>query len=447
MLVNSNIIKMKHTFFVVIIALLTACTATQESSFSTEPQSVVQPDYDTFFTPHRLRIDLVFAGNTQYQKVFLASLAKEDNWSGSRTNMVDTFEYGEYYMKVKSKEGQTIYSRGFNTLFQEWRCTPEANINEQSYCSSYVIPYPKDTIELCIYERVKQTGKYNELYSAIINPNDKLISSEKCNNFNVEALMHNGDCKDKVDLLFIAEGYTKEQMDKFRADAQRMTDYMFSMHPYSKHKEDFNIWIVESLSAEEGTDIPHMDVWKNTVADSHFYTFYSDRYLTAPNHTTICKIASNAPYDALYVLVNDATYGGGGIYNFYGLSSSDNKWAEPVFIHEFGHSFAGLGDEYFDSSTSYDETFYNLDIEPWEPNITTLVNFESKWKDMLNPDVQIPTPDSDEPQVLGVYEGGGYMAKGVYRPVMDCRMKTNTAPGFCPVCSRAIERMIEFYTK
>ncbi|MBQ1929415.1 MAG: hypothetical protein II344_02105 [Bacteroidales bacterium] len=152
---------MKHTFFVVIIALLTACTATQESSFSTEPQTVVQPDYDTFFTPHRLRIDLVFAGNSQYQKVFLASLAKEENWSGSKTNMVDTFEYGEYYMKVKSKEGQTIYSRGFNTLFQEWRCTPEANINEQSYCSSYVIPYPKDTIQLCIYERVKQTGKYN----------------------------------------------------------------------------------------------------------------------------------------------------------------------------------------------------------------------------------------------------------------------------------------------
>ena len=262
--------------------------------------------------------------------------------------------------------------------------------------------------------------------------------------------MQNGDCKDKVDLLFIAEGYTKDQMEKFRADAQRMTDYMFSMHPYSKHKEDFNIWIVESLSAEEGTDIPHMDVWKNTVADSHFYTFYSDRYLTAPNHTTICKIASNAPYDALYVLVNDATYGGGGIYNFYGLSSSDNKWAEPVFIHEFGHSFAGLGDEYFDSSTSYDETFYNLDIEPWEPNITTLVDFGSKWEDMMPAGVERPSEPTDERKasyIVGLYEGGGYQTKGIYRPAVVCRMRDNASERFCPVCERSLEEVILHQTE
>ncbi len=425
-----------------------ACKASQESSVCTETQSnVCQVDYSTFFTPDRLRIDLIFAGNNKYQKIFLSSLAWEKNWSGSKVNLIDIFQGGEYLLKIKSKEGQTIYSRGFNTLFQEWRCTPEAGLNEQSYCSSYVIPFPKDTVQLYIYERVKETGKHNELFKATINPNDKLISREICNDFKVTPILYNGECENKVDLLFIAEGYTKEQMPKFKADAQRMTDYMFSMHPYSKHKDDFNVWIVESLSAEEGTDIPHKDVWKNTVADSHFYTFYSDRYLTAPNHTTICKIASNAPYDALYVLVNDATYGGGGIYNFYGLSSSDNKWAEPVFIHEFGHSFAGLADEYFDSSTSYDDTFYNINVEPWEPNITTLVNFERKWKDMLDENTLIPTPDTTAAMVLGVYEGGGYLAKGIYRPVMDCRMKTNTAPGFCPVCSRAIEKMIEFYTK
>lgn len=441
---------MRNIILIIIATLLTACNAAQESSFSeaaAQECSVIQPDYNTYFTPDRLRVDLVFGGNSTQQNVYLASLAYEPRWSGSKTNLVDTFNYGEYYMKVKSKDGKTIYSRGFNTLFQEWRCTAQALTNTQSYCSSYVIPYPKDTVQLSIHERVKETGKYNELFNTTINPDDKLISREKCNTFKVDSLIYNGDVKNKVDLLFIAEGYTKEQMPKFRADAKRMADYMFSMHPYSKHKEDFNIWVVESLSAEEGTDIPHKNVWKNTVADSHFYTFYSDRYLTAPNHTTVCKIASNAPYDALYVLVNDATYGGGGIYNFYGLSSSDNKWAEPVFIHEFGHSFAGLADEYFDSSTSYDDTFYNINVEPWEPNITTLVNFESKWKDMLDANVVIPTPDTTALQVIGVYEGGGYLAKGIYRPVMECRMKTNTAPGFCQVCSRAIERMIEFYTE
>jgi hypothetical protein len=238
-------------------------------------------------------------------------------------------------------------------------------------------------------------------------------------------------------------------MEKFRADALRFTEYLFTMAPYNRHKEDFNIWLVESISEESGTDIPHEDVWKKTVANSNFYTFRSDRYLTAQNQKTICQIATAAPYDALYVIVNNEKYGGGGIYNFYGLSASNCKWAEEVFVHEFGHSFAGLGDEYYDSSTSYEE-FYNIKIEPWEPNLTTLVNFESKWKDMLPSGTSVPTPPLSDPKdnvSMGVFEGGGYMAKGIYRPVMDCRMKTNQAQGFCPVCQRAIEKMIGYYCK
>ena len=221
------------------------------------------------------------------------------------------------------------------------------------------------------------------------------------------------------------------------------------MPPYNRHKEDFNIWAVESISEESGTDIPHEGVWKKTVANSNFYTFRSDRYLTAQNQKTICQIATAAPYDALYVIVNNEKYGGGGIYNFYGLSASDCPWALEVFVHEFGHSFAGLGDEYYDSSTSYEE-FYNIKIEPWEPNITTLVNFDAKWKDMLPAGTAVPTAplaDKKDNVTIGVYEGGGYMAKGIYRPVMDCRMKTNQAHGFCPVCQRAIEKMIEYYCK
>ena len=408
-----------------------------------------QPKYDTYFTPDRLRIDLTFAGDASYQKIFLEGMVKECAWSGSKTNLADTFNYGEYRMEVLSQQGDVIYSKGFNTLFQEWRTTAEALTTPQAFNSSYTIPYPKEKVTLKVYERVKATGLYNEIFSIGIDPDDKLISREVANDFKVSAIMQNGDPAVKVDLCFIAEGYTAQEMEKFLADARRFADYMFTMAPYNKHKEDFNIWVVESVSQESGTDIPHEDVWKKTVANSNFYTFRSDRYLTAQNQKTICQIATAAPYDALYVIVNNPKYGGGGIYNFYGLSASDCPWAEEVFVHEFGHSFAGLGDEYYDSSTSYEE-FYNLSIEPWEPNITTLVHFETKWKDMLKEGIAVPTApleDKKDNTNVGVYEGGGYMAKGIYRPVMDCRMKTNQAHAFCPVCQRAIEKMIEYYCK
>ena len=425
--------------FISFAAAIIACVA----AFAQNPQ------YDTYFTPDRLRIDLTFAGDASYQKIFLEGMVKEGGWSGSKTNLIDPFRYGEYFLEVQTPQGEAIYSKGFNTLFQEWRTTAEARTTPQAFNSSYTIPFPKEKVVLKVYERVKATGLHNEIFSIGIDPADKLISREVANDFKVTAIMENGDPANKVDLLFVAEGYTAEQMEKFLADARRFADYLFTMPPYNRHKGDFNIWAVESVSPESGTDIPHEDIWRKTVANSNFYTFRSDRYLTAQNQKTICQIATAAPYDALYVIVNNEKYGGGGIYNFYGLSASDCPWALEVFVHEFGHSFAGLADEYYDSSTSYEE-FYNLKIEPWEPNITTLVNFDAKWKDMLPSGTPIPTAPLGEQKdnvTLGVYEGGGYMAKGIYRPVMDCRMKTNQAAGFCPVCQRAIERMIEYYCK
>ena len=179
------------------------------------------------------------------------------------------------------------------------------------------------------------------MYTFEIDPSSKLISAEKLNNFNVSSILNNGDPANKVDLLFIAEGYTAEEMDKFRRDAKKFGEYLFELEPYKSRKDAFNIWAVESISEESGTDIPHQDIWKNTVANSNFYTFEIDRYLTAPDQKLISQIASNAPYDALYVIVNTEKYGGGGIYNYYGLSMSDHKTEAPVFVHEFGHSFAG----------------------------------------------------------------------------------------------------------
>lgn len=406
-----------------------------------------QVNYDEYFTADRLRIDLVFAGDATSQSVYLDGLTQECAWSGSKTTLVDPMKYGEYYLELRNKEGQTIYSKGFNTLFQEWRTIAEAKTTPKSFSSSCVVPFPKNTVQLVVSERVKSTGKFRQIYSAEINPENKLISRERSNDFKVTSILNNGNPNQKVDILFIAEGYTDAEMDKFRADAAKFSSYLFDVEPYKSRKSDFNIWAVESTSEESGTDIPHQNIWKKTVACSNFYTFEVDRYLTAPDQKIISRIASNAPYDAIYIIVNTDKYGGGGIYNFYGLSMSDHTAEAQVFVHEFGHSFAGLGDEYYDSSTTYEE-FYNLKTEPWEPNITTLVNFDSKWKSMISKNTPQPTPNNSKyDKTVGVFEGGGYMAKGIYRPYLDCRMKSNTPKEFCPVCQAAISKMIDTYCK
>jgi len=385
-------------------------------------------------TVQRLRIDLIFAGDAQKQEIFLDGMHKESVWSGPKAISADPFNYGEYQYKVFNNSGEVLFSKGFSTLFQEWRTTAEAKTTPKAFTSSYWIPFPEDSVKVVFYERVKSTGKYSELYSMTIDPNDKTISSEKENNFKITPVLVNGDPSTKVDLVFIAEGYTEEEMGKFEADVKKFAGYLFDIEPYKSRKADFNIWAVESISKESGTDIPQSGIWKNTVVSSNFYTFKIDRYLTAPNQKEVAKLASNTACDALYVIVNTNKYGGGGIYNFYGLSMSDHPTEAAVFVHEFGHSFAGLGDEYYTSDVTY-EDFYNLKAEPWEPNLTTLVDFDSKWKGMV------------DKNGVGLFEGGGYMAKGIYRPYPDCRMKTNTAAGFCPVCAKAINDMIDYYTK
>ena len=407
-----------------------------------------QPKYDEYFTPDRLRIDLTFAGDATYQKIFLEGMVKECAWSGSKTNLVDPFKYGEYYMEVQTPEGKVIYSKGFNTLFQEWRTMEEAQHTPRAFKNSCRIPYPKNNVKVAISERLREDGSYKQLAVFDIDPQDKSINRDKENNFPVTRILDNGHPQNKVDIVFVAEGYTAEQMDKFRSDVQKHVGYLFEMEPYKHRQSDFNIWAVESVSPESGTDIPHHDIWKQTVANSNFYTFKTDRYLTASDHTLLCQLTSNLPCDAIYVIVNTEKYGGGGIYNFYGLSMSDHATTPQVFVHEFGHSFAGLADEYFyDTAESFID-MYNTAIEPWEPNITSLVEFEKKWKDMLSENTPVPTPVvKGQEQVLGVYEGGGYMTKGIYRPVDNCRMRTNHAIGFCPVCQRAIERMIDYYCK
>ena len=250
-----------------------------------------------------------------------------------------------------------------------------------------------------------------------------------------------------VDLAFIAEGYKADEMGKFRDDVKRMADRLFAEAPFNDYKDKFNIWAVEAISQDSGTDVPGEGIYANTALNSTFYTFDLERYLTTQDIKSVNDYSAVVPHDNIIVLINTTRYGGGGVYNYYSGTSAGHPLSPKVFVHEFGHGFVGLADEYYTSEVAYEE-FYPLDVEPWEPNITTLVNFDSKWKKMIDKVTPLPTPPEEKYEnVTGLFEGGGYSAKGIFRPQIECRMMSNSSKGFCSVCRKAIIEMIGFYTR
>jgi len=403
-----------------------------------------QLKFDDYFEAKTLRFDFYLAGNARHQDVFMDCFREEPQWGGPLTRLTDAPDDGEYCYRVYDEEsGKLIFRRGFCSLFQEWRTTDEAQTVNRSYAQVIVMPYPKKTIRLEILTRNYNTGKFEPLFQTSLDPKSIYINREKRPEYPVAQILYNGNPAQKVDLVFVAEGYTKDETDKFRKDVARFTDFLFQTEPFSERKNDFNVWAVECPSDESGVDIPGQNIWKNTALKSHFWTFGIDRYLTAPDLAVIRDKVWNVPCDALFVIANSDKYGGGGIYNYYGISTADHAQSAPVFVHELGHSFVGLADEYFNSEVAYND-FYNLKVEPWEANITTLVNFDVKWKNILPAGTSIPTPpDESNAYKVGVYEGGGYVTKGVFRPMINCRMNGNNAE-FCPVCRRAIHQMIDW---
>jgi hypothetical protein len=307
-------------------------------------------------------------------------------------------------------------------------------------------PFPKARVKFVLSIRGRD-GRITNLYETEIDPANYFITREKPDSSPATRIYGSGDPHTSLDIVFLAEGYTKGEMDKFRGDVKRFADILSRESPFDKYADRINIWAVESASQESGTDVPGEGIYVSTALNSSYYTFDVDRYLTTQDIGRVNDYAAAAPHDQIVVLINSSRYGGGGVYNYYTAVTSDHKFSPQVFTHEFGHGFAGLADEYFNSEVAY-EDFYPLDVEPWEPNITTRVNFESKWKDLIARSVPVPTPNEKRYiGVTGLFEGGGYSAKGIYRPSYDCRMKSNQAEYFCDVCQRAIEQMIQFYIK
>lgn len=423
--------KMKLTLFLLAAIYSLSCLA--------------QTEFDTYFTPKSLRIDFALSGNWDSQAAAMKKLREEPVWGGPVKNLIDNFNYGGYYINIYDKASdKLIYSRGFNTLFEEWRSTEQAKTETQSWTNSISIPYPKANIIVEITARNKADMRFHLLLRQEVDPNSIFIDRSKLADNKVTSIQQKGNPAQKVDLVFLGEGYTVGEQDKFNADALRFTEALFTTPPFDTRREDFNVWAVDMVSEESGTDVSGKGVFKNTALNSGYYTFGVDRYLTTPDMEPIRDAVWNVPCDAIFILVNTDSYGGGGMYNFYAMGTADHPRTPVVFVHEFGHSFAGLADEYFSSEVAYQD-FYNLKYEPWEPNITTLIDFGSKWKNLLPANTPIPTPlDDAHKDKAGVFEGGGYLAKGIYRPMDHCMMR-DYAP-FCPACSRAILQMIDFLT-
>ena len=379
-----------------------------------------------------LRVNYTFSGNNKESRIYLDDLNVIDGWYGRRVNLKDLYLEGNGQITMTdAATGDTLFRNSFSTLFQEWQNTEEATQVDRSFENVYLLPMPsaKAVVE------VKLTDNYNKVVATLRHTVDPeyILIRKIGKNPPVWKYLHQGGSPEKcIDVVIVPEGYTADEMELFYKDAAIAVNSMLSHEPFKTMQDRFNILAVELASKDGEVSVPKEGLWTETALSSSFSTFYSDRYLTTLRLRQLHDKLAGIPYEHIIILANTDVYGGGGIFNSYTLTTAHHAQFAPVVVHEFGHSFGGLADEYF-----YDdqyEQYYNSETEPWEPNITTKVDFDSKWKDMM-------------PDKADLYEGGGYMSKGVWRGSFDCRMKTNKYPEFCPVCQRSLERIIRFYTE
>lgn len=428
------------------LLLLALCAA---SGFVTRAYAASNDDFARWFADATLRADYIFSGTAKSQSIALDELRKGDGWFGRRVNLDSVPLRGNGQIEMTdAASGKVIFRTSFSTLFQEWQTSEEATRVTKSFENCFQLPMPRQDADVKVilfdtHDRITAEFTHRvKVDDILIRP---IIAAPAADH---RSLWQGGDSREAIDVVILAEGYTREEAETFYADAQEACDEMLKYQPYARYKDRFNFTAVALASKESGVSIPHDGVWRNTALASSFDTFYSNRYLTTLRLKQLHDALAGIPYEHIIILANTENYGGGGIYNSYTLSAAHHRLFKPVTVHEFGHSFGGLADEYF-YDDQYEE-FYFPDVEPWEQNITTLKDFTAKWADMLPEGTPIPTPtqgiEASDMLHIGVYEGGGYQSKGVFRPYMDCRMRTNEVPQFCKVCERAISRLIEFYT-
>lgn len=490
----------KLLFFALSTFLLFSCTSKKEE----QPKVISQifPDiqvlnegnlnFTDYFENKTMRFDFFHTGNSQTEYFAVDKILSDGPWSGSFNILIDELELGPYFFQVVDKESdKLLFSRGFANIFGEWQTTPEAAEVWGTFHESLRFPWPKNSVTLIIQKR-DSNNEFKTIWFTEIDPHSRQVNpADMIHTEKTAVIIENGSAQEKLDIVILGDGYSVKEMAKFNNDAKRLSDVLLSAEPFKSRKNDINIRLVETPAQESGIHKPHPGVFKRTPLSAHYGSFDSERYVLSYDNKTIRNVASAVPYDFMVILVNERTYGGGGIYNLYTTVSSDNKFADYIMIHEMGHHMAALADEYYTSSVSYEAP--PVTLEPWETNITALLDKDNlKWKDLVDEETPIPTPWNKEEfdkhgyeiqkertalraakveesvmedlfmrelkkqdeyyskeqykDKVGTFEGAGYNQYGLYRSQLDCIMYTRHNV-FCKVCQRSIGNVIDQYSK
>ena len=443
-----------------------------------------------------MRVDYFHTGGPDSGETFaLDRVVNDGPWPGSRTQLLDPTELGPYRVAVRDGAGgEVLYSRGFASVYGEWETTAEARRVHRTFHESARFPWPLRPVRVVVEKR-QAGGEFVPVWTSEIDPASRFVNAAgPVPAGSVWSILESGPPADKVDLLLIAEGYTAAEMPKFRADARRLLDALFAEEPFRSRRGDFNVRALELPSAVSGVNRPNAGVFRRTPISAEYNIFDSERYVLTLDNRALRDAASTAPYEFIEILVNERTYGGGGIYNDQATTSVDSAFSEYVFVHEFGHHFAALADEYYTSEVAYETGDVERKPEPWEPNVTRLRDPSAfKWRDLVTPGTPLPTPwakaafeqharqiqerrrevrkqNAPEEEMdalfreqqafeekllkgmpysgaVGAFEGAAYEPRGLYRPEADCIMFTRNRAGFCAVCRRAISRIIDLYAR
>jgi len=448
--------------------------------------------FDNYFKDKTLRVDFFHTGNAKEEMFAVDKVLSDGEWAGSKTILVDELELGPYFFEVIDKESKVLlYSRGFANIFGEWQTTPEAAEQWGTFHESIRFPWPLKPVTIIVKKRDAE-NKFKPIWSTDVDPSNRQVNpADRIHNEKVDVIVENGPSTEKLDIVILGDGYSISEMEKFRNDAQRLSNALLNTEPFKSQGKNINIRAIETPASESGVNKPHHGVYKHTPLSVSYSTFDSERYALTYDNKTVRDVASAVPYDFMVILVNERTYGGGGIYNLYTTVAADNKFSEYIMVHELGHHLAALADEYYTSAVSYEAP--KITLEPWEPNVTALLDKETlKWKDLVEGGTPIPTtwnkeafdkfgydiqkeresiranhlPEtvmedlfirqmnkeneffSTEPykEKTGAFEGANYNAKGMYRSQLDCIMYTRHNV-FCKVCQRSIVNVIDQYSK
>ena len=435
-----------------ITALLStpACKAANTATALTEGETNSTYNYfESRFTGNTMRFDFHHAGDSKQEFYYFNKVVREGVWAGSKISLINPFDYGEQYFRIiDTKTGDILYKNNYCTLFNEWQTTPEATVSSRSFPEGVIFPEPKEDFTIEFYARNKETKECEKRYSQNVSVKDYDIVPYKRQHESIDIHI-GGNIEHSLDIVLLPDGFTVEEKEKFIASCIMWKDALFQYAPFTENAYRINIRAVWAPSNEKGISKPGIGKWVDNLLGTRFYTLGSERYQMTEEFQKVRDIASNTPYESIFILTNTDKYGGGGIYNFYGLGSAGKTGRTgEVYVHEFGHSLMGLGDEYIEIGNTV-SALYPAGREPWEANLTRFVNFNGKWEDLIGKDVEIPTvaPEgtTEKDWVIGAYEGGGYLEKDIYRGWPECMMKALT--DFCPICQRAITRYLDYICK